>query len=149
MTWQEKKHVMYKFVNIDRWHFFESVHNKIHIPTFRRSFGPWRHYEDKSSVHSFPSLSSFLHTHLPFCYFCFRMTVNEEEQSQSRPSLRKYTLPRLRSWLHVSQVVFTLLSVCMVAPIVAVQLAYKVRKSSYDSPLEERTKKGDLMCLVM
>ncbi|KAI8340604.1 hypothetical protein BC941DRAFT_510910 [Chlamydoabsidia padenii] len=52
--------------------------------------------------------------------------LSEQENTRTKEvSLRTYTLPRLRFWLHVLQVIFTLLSVCMVAPVIAIQITFK------------------------
>ncbi|CAO3576557.1 unnamed protein product [Absidia cylindrospora] len=47
------------------------------------------------------------------------------EENTSQPTLKKYTLPRLQSWLHIAQVVFTVLSVSLIAPVIAIQLKFK------------------------
>ncbi|ORZ16926.1 hypothetical protein BCR42DRAFT_413520 [Absidia repens] len=51
---------------------------------------------------------------------------NEQvDEPNLKPSLQKYTLLRLKTWLHILQVISTLLSASMVAPVIAVQLRFK------------------------
>ncbi|CAO3587631.1 unnamed protein product [Absidia cylindrospora] len=49
----------------------------------------------------------------------------QEDESNLKPSLQKYTLLHVKTWIHILQVISTLLSVSMVAPVIAVQLRFK------------------------
>ncbi|KAI8099800.1 uncharacterized protein BX664DRAFT_322142 [Halteromyces radiatus] len=52
-------------------------------------------------------------------------SIDQVEESTSKSSLKPYTFPRVRSWLHICQVITTLLVVAMISPVIALQIQYK------------------------